>query len=112
MNEISLEVEVMQAVCQAVGRLSDPEAKRRVLTWVNDRFQTATAGPNAPRSVDAADTNLDVDGVADFFNDPAATQVATRDAAGKDAPGAGGIEKLVHGFVTDFQKCALDWHGA
>src|SRR5205085_9436887 len=89
MNEIELEIDVMQTVGQALAQLSDPEAKRRVLAWMIDRFQpvgdprstplpqsNASVSRGAPTIVDgASDTNLGVDGLAEFFDSPGATPV-------------------------------------
>lgn len=110
MNDVTLELEVIQAVGQAVGRLSDPDAQRRVLRWINDRFQPATASyVAAGATTDTIDSQLGVDGLAEFFDSPGAKPTSHQDGA---KPGEGGLEKLVSGFVADFQKCVLDWEGA
>lgn len=110
MKDINLEIEVIQAVGQALGRLPDPDAQVRVLRWINDRFQPGSHdGPTATNGTN--DSNLGVDGLTEFFDPPGAEPTAQRETADKDTPGDGGLEALVHGFVADFQKCALEWQG-
>jgi hypothetical protein len=132
MEDVTLELEVIHAVGCALARLPDADAQRRVIRWINDRFQpSAAAAPDhsdrpGPGST-VGDPNLVVDELAEFFEVPGAGRKPTftmhrdADAEPMDAEmvvpeKAGGpptgIDSLVRGFVSDFQRMALEWQGA
>jgi hypothetical protein len=110
-SDINIEIEVIQAMSQALARLPDQESQRRVLRWINDRFQPSSGshdGPSTPNGV--VDSNLGVDGLADLFDPPGMKPIMHCEDV--EPTEQRGLETLVRGFVADFQRCALEWQGA
>ena len=115
-DDLGAEIAAMESVARAVSSL--PEAAReRVLRWAVERYQLtallpqAQAAPNAatlastPAPVSAveqatADRDLTLDG-AELFGQTHRSNPAT-------AP-QGGVESLVHDFVSEFQRVAKEW---
>lgn len=125
MDDVTVELEVIQSVGRALARLSDADAQARVIRWINDRFQQSSAskpanatvnGPRPGRFTPALDAALGVDELEDFFERPGATPVMHRESVAEREPAAPqqevGIDSLVRGFVSDFQRVALEWQGA
>jgi hypothetical protein len=141
MDDVTVELEVIQSVGRALARLSEPEAQRRVIRWINDRFQqnlvTSAADTTRPGTpVAAEDPMLVVDELTDLFERPGFTPTLHREAVAPALPREvaapamhlevaapamhrevaaepeQGIDSLVRGFVTDFQRVALEWQGA
>jgi hypothetical protein len=133
MEDVTLELEVIHAVGRALARLPDADAQRRVIRWINDRFQqpSVAAAPDhsdrpGPGST-VSDPSLVVDELAEFFEvpgagrkptftmhrragaDPVDAEMVVAEKAAEPKPG---IDSLVRGFVTDFQRIALEWQGA
>ena len=120
MIDVTLELDVLQAVGRALARLDDLDAQRRVICWINDRFQQGAAPiqPSTDKQMSSArrgtgapgaDTLLGVEELSDFFERPGATQTMHREA---EAESNQGVDSLVRSFVTDFQRLALEWKGA
>ena len=90
-----------------------------MIRWINDRFQqqAASAGSGSTRGDDtrpgtpAVDQMLVVDELAEFFERPGVSQRMHREAAAEPEKEQG-IDSLVRGFVSDFQRVALEWQGA
>ncbi len=111
MDNVTIELEVIQAVGHALAQLPNADAQRRVLQWINDRFQPSSS-PSAPRPApDAAttDSTLGLDGLEELFEHPGFTPTMHHEAVTPEEPR---LESLVHGFVSDFQRVALEWQGA
>jgi hypothetical protein len=101
----------MAVVGRALAGLPDPEARARVLRWAVERFEVGeAAGRSATAARGAEDPALTVDG-ADLFG---------RESVGPDesltlpCPSSApvGVESLMRGFVTDFQRLVVEWQGA
>src|ERR1700736_4994013 len=61
-NEVSVELDVIQAVSLALAHLPDAEAQRRVLRWINDRFPASRSSgdsPSAPKAPTGRSGNLE-----------------------------------------------------
>jgi hypothetical protein len=128
LEDVALELEVIQAVGRALARLPDADAQRRVVRWLTDRFQPSPAvvandrsdGPGSGSAL--VDPALVVDELADLFELPGTGPMTMhRDAdamgaapapAAAKAQGEIGIDSLVRGFVSDFQRLALEWQDA
>jgi hypothetical protein len=77
-EEISAELEAMQAIGLAFSQLQDPMARARVLRWATARFEIPVETPPGPVSVKAARVaespmDLTLDGVDEMFDPPAVT---------------------------------------
>lgn len=128
MDDVTLELEVIQAVGRALAKLPDGEAQRRVVRWINDRFQPSAVAASSDRSDHPgpgsaiADPFLAVGELEDLFEVPGAKPPTMhREAAARPIAAAQiakapepepGIDSLVRGFVSDFQRVALEWQGA
>src|ERR1043166_7540732 len=72
-SSFSREIEAMAAIGRALGDLTDPAARERVLRWVNERFvvtsTTSIEQPVKPGSVLVTDSDADlaVDNLSDMF---------------------------------------------
>lgn len=119
MDDVTVELEVIQAVGRALARLPDADAQKRVINWINDRFQSASTPVASTRGGHGdtviADAQLAVEELSEFFEQPvtvartAPPVTLHREAA---EPEPAGIDALVRGFVSDFQRVALEWQGA
>ena len=108
------EINVMRVVGRALAQLPDAQSRMRVLRWAGERFQhvepvvvwSPAPGPS-PHSRDQA---LSVDGMDEFFAD-AGDLVEVRKSATPARPVAipERLESLVEGFVSDFQRVAIEW---
>ena len=122
MDDVNVELEVIQAVGHAIAQLPSPEAQRRVLQWINDRFQPTASRPTAGRPAPEAQTGdsmLGLEGVEELFERPGVTPTIHRSAVDPKEPNVAAavpedarLDSLVHGFVRDFQRVALEWQGA
>jgi hypothetical protein len=122
---LTLELEVIQTVGRALAKLPDPEAQRRVIQWINDRFRPSPIVASADRPDRAISRSAAANpGLAanEGFELARATnsrpQLEVRREAGAEpmhrevtAAPTEGIEELVRGFVADFQRVALEWQG-
>lgn len=121
MDDVTVELEVIQSVGRALARLSDAEAQHRVIRWINDRFQQtdppSSTHQKGPGAMTLADPFLGVDELSDLFEDANPmmhSEMVEREAlalAPEPEPDAG-LDSLVRGFVSDFQRVALAWQGA
>lgn len=121
--DVTIELEVIQAVGRALTQLPDDEARRRVLRWINDRFQPSAARfdddtPAGPHP--SVDSTLGIDGLSEFFERPGLEPIMHAEALDLDLglglalepepePEQPQLESLVRGFVNDFQRIALEW---
>jgi hypothetical protein len=106
------ELAVMRIVGRALAQLPDSQSRMRVLRWATERFRpVATADvrtlPPVPApSRRSGDQALSVEGMEALFADvPEAREpvAPVRPAAPEK------LESLVEGFVSDFQRVALEW---
>ena len=77
-EEVSTELDAMQAVGLALSNLHDPRARARVLRWATERFEIEVETPPGPVSAKAARVaaspmDLTLDGVDEMFEPPAVT---------------------------------------
>lgn len=71
-DAIAVELEAMQAIARALGGISDPQIRQRVLQWANERFNGGRP-PQPPRPRpetpdDADESGLDVGPLYDLFD--------------------------------------------
>ena len=109
-DDLGAEIAAMESVARAVSSL--PEAAReRVLRWAVERYQLTALLPQAqaapheatPASAPApvsADRDLTLEGM-ELFGQTHRSNPST-------AP-QGGVESLVHDFVSEFQRVAKEW---
>ena len=109
----------MAAIGRALGDLTDPAARQRVLRWAQERFAveavSAPAFAIASAPAAAADADLGVDGLNDMFP---ATAASDDDSLSLEpsrpvveiekAP----LETVLRAFAADFQRFADEWNGA
>ena len=117
--DVTIELEVIQVVGRALTQLPDDEARRRVLRWINDRFQPSAARydddtPAGPHP--SVDSTLGIDGLSEFFERPGSELIMHAETTDLDLglepepePEQPQLESLVRGFVNDFQRIALEW---
>ena len=77
-EEISAELEAMQAIGLAFSQLQDPMARARVLRWATECFEIPVETPPVPVSgkaarVAASPMDLTLEGVDEMFEPPALT---------------------------------------
>ena len=77
-EEISAELEAMQAIGLAFSQLQDPMARARVLRWATECFEIPVETPPVPVSgkaarVAASSMDLTLEGVDEMFDPPALT---------------------------------------
>ena len=119
-NSLSNEIEAMAAVGRALGDLTDPAARQRVLRWACERFGVdVVQSPATPavvaESPSRADLDLTVDNLTDMFaatapeSDDDSLSLEPRVAVeAEKAP----IETVIRSFAADFQRFADEWNGA
>ena len=141
LEEVSAELDAMQAVGLALSHLQDPRARARVLRWATERFEIHVEihvepppGPVAARTARVAprpiDQSMTLEGVHEMFDVPAAAlrpanlhleatepPHLSRDAAQPqhihcDATDAEPLDSLMRGLATDFQRFAVEWQRA
>jgi hypothetical protein len=111
-NDVSLELDVIQAVSLALAHLPDADAQRRVLRWINDRFpasrssgdgQSERKGPavRSPALESLADLSL-----ADFFESPGFAPTMHYEPIYPVHPPR---TSLARGLVARLQGVALEW---
>jgi len=140
-EEVSAELDAMQAVGLALCHLQDPKARARVLRWATERFEIhveshvepppgpvgATTARVATRPIDQSMT---LDGVHEMFDAPVASlrpanlhldavepPRPSRDAVEPqqihcEATDAEPLDSLMRGLATDFQRFAVEWQRA
>jgi hypothetical protein len=136
-EEVSAELDAMQAVGHAISRLQDPRARARVLRWATERFEMqiettsgGSGGTIASVPTCPIDQSVTLDGVHELFDAPsasprseilhleaiepppvhrdAAQQPNSRHDAGEPEP----LDSLMRGLASDFQRFAVEWQGA
>jgi hypothetical protein len=136
-EEVSAELDAMQAVGLALSHLQDPRARARVLRWATGRFEIhveippdAVAGKGARVATRSIDPSMTLEGVHEMFDAPAASlrpanlhldatepPPVSRDAAQPqnmrcDAGDPEPLDSLMRGLATDFQRFAVEWQRA
>ena len=134
-DSLSREIEAMASIGHALGDLTDPAARQRVLKWAAERFgaeQLVVPAATVPvvaiqRTVVAdpllaLDADLSVDSLNDMF--AAATQDVDDDLGEFAAPAAQvqaqpveemqklPLETLLRSLASDFRAFAEEWNGA
>jgi len=117
-SSLSKEIEAMAAIGRALGELTDPAARQRVLHWVNERFAAEVLQqPMAVAQASAVDADLTVDSLTDIFaaeSEPLVDDTLTME----DEPVAlveipkQPLESVLRSFAADFQRFADEWNGA
>jgi len=131
---LTLELQAMAAIGQALGDLTNPAARQRVLNWAAERFAADGTASPAPAffalrsDVTArleADPALAVDSLNDMFKS-AAPHEHEDDACGEfaafgasdtvAAPAALSpalpLDVVLRSFAEDFQRFTEEWNGA
>jgi hypothetical protein len=118
------ELAAMEGISDLLARLPDAAARDRVLHWVDAIFRQDTPAPvpmPAPTplhvvrpaafresTVDAADDGyLSVKDLDDWFDKDS---ISPPDDRLPEPVSAQPVVSMIHGFVSDFQKLARDWH--
>jgi hypothetical protein len=112
-DEVSVELEVMQTIADALARLRDPQAQWRVLCWTTDRLLAAPTDLAADLVLDAvAEPALEVDELHDLFEVLPGEPPAELPRPARQAVGEEPLDSLVRGFATELQRLALEWQSA
>ena len=120
-NSLSNELEAMAAIGRALGDLTDPAARERVLRWACERFTGEVVQQAAPSAAVAsvaprADADLAVDSLRDMFAMKAPE--SDDDSLSLEPPRAAvetektSIEATLRTFAAEFQRFADEWNGA
>ena len=112
-DSLNQELEAMAAIGQALGRLSDANARARVLHWANERFATSTVAPATLAPVaqsttvvaPASDPDLAVDSLGEMFVGSPASQP---EASDEPRP----LDVMLRSFSSDFRRFVDEWNGA
>ena len=113
-NEVSVELDVIQAISLALAHLPDAEAQRRVLRWINDRFPASRSSgdsPSAPKAPTGRSANLESLSdlsLADLFEQPGFSPTASMhyEPIYPVQPPRG---SLARGLAACLQGVALEW---
>jgi hypothetical protein len=107
------EINVMRVVGRALAQLPDAQSRMRVLRWATERFQvvpTASVLSSTPDPLPhSADQALSVDGMEGLFADAGDVVEVRKVAAPTRRAVPERLESLVEGFVSDFQRVAIQW---
>jgi hypothetical protein len=113
-TDVSIELDVIQAVSLALAHLPDADAQRRVLRWINDRFPASRStvdGPSAPKGPTGRNANLEslADlSLADLFEAPAFSPTATMHYE-PIYPVQPARSSLARGLAACLQGVAFEW---
>jgi hypothetical protein len=113
-TDVSIELDVIQAVSLALAHLPDADAQRRVLRWINDRFPVSRSsgdGPSASKGPTGRSANLEslADlSLADLFEQPGFSPTATMHYE-PIYPVPPPRTSLARGLVARLQGVALEW---
>jgi hypothetical protein len=134
-DSIAREIEAMAAIGRALGDLTDPAARQRVLKWANERFSVEQPAVTAPAMATqpalvagatlatATDADLAVDSLSDMFAvgiqdvDDDLGEFAAVPAQAQEAQPVEEIQKLplatlLKSLASDFRAFADEWNGA
>jgi hypothetical protein len=140
-EEVSAELDAMQAVGVALSHLHDPRARARVLRWATERFEIQVEihveTPPSPVVAKTArvatrpiDQSMTLEGVREMFEAPAAAlRPANLHLQAIEPPHVSGdaaqpqdihceaadsepLDSLMRGLATDFQRFAVEWQRA
>jgi len=121
-NSLSHEIEAMAAIGQALGGLTDPAARQRVLRWACERFAVDAAGqatapvPAVATVTASPDADLAIDNLTDMFaakaseSDDDSLSLEPRVAVA--AAEKTSLETAIRSFAADFRAFADEWNGA
>jgi hypothetical protein len=70
-DTLAAEIEAMAAIGRALADLPDAAARARVIRWAQERFDPGGASRSAAPAAEAADPTLEVESLADVFDDSA-----------------------------------------
>jgi len=120
-NSLQSELETMAVVGRALGDLTDPAARQRVLRWAAERFaadlaQTPSTSQVIAPASSASDPALAVDSLSDIFSvvhdriesEEADDTLSFEQPAFEKQP----LETMIRSFAADFQRFAEEWNGA
>ena len=120
-NDLTLELDALQAIGQALARVQDPKTRRRILLWANERFCEAVETPVEIRQSPEDDPALTVDGI-EFFGetappDPDEMDVSiTSNVAAIEALDTSdddqSLDSLLRAFAGDIRRLATLWQSA
>jgi len=112
---LTLELQAMAAIGQALGDLTNPAARQRVLNWAAERFAAdGTASPAlAVDSLNdmfksAAPHEHEDDACGEFAAFGASDTVAAPAALSPALP----LDVVLRSFAEDFQRFTEEWNGA
>jgi hypothetical protein len=111
-NDVSVELDVIEAVSLALAHLPDADAQRRVLRWINDRFPASRSsgdGPSAPNRPTGRSANLEslADlSLADLFEPPGFSPTMHYEPIYPVQPPR---TSLARGLMARLQGVALEW---
>ena len=110
-NDLADELDALAVIGRTLGGL-DPAARDRVLRWAMERFdasQRATQTAASGRRVQ--DPALSVDGAELFGPKRPAERVDETLTLPGPSTAPRGVDSMVRGFVTDFQRLVIEWQG-
>lgn len=108
-DDVLKELEAMTTIARVLGMLEQPAARLRVLRWASEKFQLAEGDlfvrlPATAGNPTAA-SEVNVDELLDIFE-------VDKPAAAEQVRGKEPLDALVRELAADFQRLALEWHGA
>jgi hypothetical protein len=110
----------MAVIGQALGELTDPAARQRVLRWAQERFAVEAVSDSvsaiAGTPAAAANADLGVDGLNEMFTASVESEddsllLEPRPAVLAQAEKTS-LETTIRSFAADFQRFADEWNGA
>jgi hypothetical protein len=106
-DDVTVELDVVQAVSRALAQLPDADAQRRVLRWINDRFpasRSSGGGPSAPKGPTGG--SPEQDNLADLFHPAGSTPTRHYEPILPVQPRR---RSLTRGLVARVQEVTLEW---
>jgi hypothetical protein len=109
-DDLTVELEAIQAIGKALSRIQDPRTRACVLHWAIERFAAASdaLAPVETRRTPATDPSLTVDGMELFGEAPQPAAALPAAPARQDEP----LDSLVRGFAGDLRRLAALWQVA
>jgi hypothetical protein len=104
-DDVVTEREAMAAIDRALETLKQPSARQRVMRWAAEKFHLETsASTPAQRAVGAP--------LAEQESDAAVNDSVDNGAAAEQVRGNEPVDQLFRELAADFQRLALERHGA
>lgn len=113
-DPLTQEIDTMAIIGQLLGKLPDPAARQRVLTWAAERYRAEAVMSQtepAPQAAMRDDASLAVDSLKDIFavvpQEPGDDLVVPALESAQQP-----VQSVLQSFANEFRRFADEWKGA